>query len=178
MEDRKSSDIRERGIFNSNAMTLALEAQQRYDEMRAAERRRHQELYNSQFRVRRARPIGPKPNYRWWVCQRMGIDPQSDYEPRPFFRGTRDSPPPIAEEPESEIREMPPRTYSPVPSYPLWVLDAETLEEAYDDDVINMSHPVWSTEPYDNLWISVGLLLTDEEFQPVSSKSWCDSIIF
>ena len=168
-----SSDIRERGIFNSDAMSRALAAQQRYDDERAAERRAHQRLYESQFRVRRQRPIGPRPNYRWYVCQRLGIHPDSNFEPRPFYRGTRDSPPPLPEEPEEGtiVRVMPPPTPNnlvPVNAYELWVLDADTLEGSYDCEEVDLTHHIWSTERYDNLWVSVGLILSDDEFQPVS----------
>ena len=188
-----SSDIRERGIYpgTHKTMNYALAARRRYDENMARRRRAHDELYRNQFRRKAAASTvkTPKKTRQWYACKRLGIDPDSDYVMPPNFRcePKRDytlTPERVfgeyAADPLEEIlprkTELVPFPKDSIESYPLWVLDAETLEAAYDWN--DMNNQVWSTDPYDNIWMSVGLLLDDESFQHVRFQSLCDNPFF
>ena len=173
----RSSDIRERGIFGGNgAYERAIEAHNRHEAEKARRLREYQEAFRRQFRPKptQSRRTNKKP-LRWWICKRMGVDPESDYEPRPFHRGRISPeliPSDIEEENDDDSRAitrkiMPPRSTSPVKPV-TWVLDAETLEAAYDCDDLDCDLPIWSQDKYDDVWVSVGLIVRDDEFQSVS----------
>ena len=174
-----SRDIRERGVYGGEGrLERALEAHRRHEAEKAQRLREYREAFQRQFR-----PVPPRPRrsdkkpLRWWICKRMGIDPESDYEPRPFHRGSLSPeliPSDVDEENEDSDnagaiarREMPPRSTSPV-SPMLWVMDAETYEIAYDCDDLECDHPFWTHDRYDDTWVSVGLIVRDDEFQSVS----------
>ena len=170
-------DIRERGIFGGHGeLDRAIEAHRREEAEKARRLREYREAYRRQFR-----PVPPKPKksdkkpLRWWICKRMGVDPDSDYEPRPFHRG-KISPELIPSDVEEETddengvitrRVMPPRSTSPVEPI-VWIMDAETYEIAYDCEDLECDHPIWTHERYDDTWVSVGLIVRDDEFQSVS----------
>ena len=176
-----SRDIREQGVFGGNGrLERALETHRRYEAERARRLREYREAYQRQFRPRRPQPDkSDKKPLRWWICKRMGVDPESDFEPRPFHRG-KISPELIPSDIDEESddaendrvitrREMPPRSTSPVEPM-LWVLDAETYEIIYDCDDLDCDHPFWSHDRYDDTWVSVGLIVRDDEFQSVSFR--------
>ena len=177
-----STDIREKGVHGGthNTMTYALAARRRYDEDVARRRRAQEELYRAQFRRKAAASTSktPKRSRQWYACKRLGLDPDTGVLP-PNFRVSAHlrsnpelTPERVFHSPMDKI--LPRKTeLMPLPrevheSYPLWVLDSETLEAAYDWN--DMTNQVWSTEPYDNLWISVGLLLDDESFLHVRTR--------
>ena len=174
-----SSDIRERGIFGGDGhLERAIEAQRRYEAEKAQRLREYREAFQRQFRPKPTKPDkSNKKPLRWWICKRMGVDPESDYEPRPFHRGNISPdliPSDVEEEDENTNdagaiarRVMPPRSTSPVEPV-TWVLDAETFEIAYDCDDLDCEHPFWTQDRYDDTWISVGLIVRDDMFQSVS----------
>ena len=165
-------DIRERGVDRNthSAMSDALERRRREDEEAAQRRRAHQRLYEAQFR-RPSKPIDAKASLRAtkrWLdrafgrlrekpkTQACGPSLHDDLTPEQVFRG-----PPVRNVPV-QTAVMPPRNHAEIAP---WILDAETLEFAFAID--DMTLPTWSTDPYSNLWSSVGLILDDEEFQHV-----------
>ena len=161
MERKVTRDIREIGVFarNHNTMDEYLERRRELDAADAARQREHQRLYNSQFR--RSSPstrYNVRPNYRWWICQRLGIDCNSDYEPRPFYRGlprTDENLAPIAEEPED-----PPRGA-------VWRLNSSfQVVLRKPKPATDYSPP--NLEPYTPLWDSVAQVLETPAAQEVS----------
>lgn len=170
-------DIRETGVTSGthSAMAQALARRRREDEEVAQRRRAQQRLYEAQFR--RPSISGPidavkslKKTKKWleMMFGRFGRDPLQKHPKIP--RGDRgpalnDDPTPeqVFRGPEDRVLPvktvMPPRSHVEIAP---WILDSETLEAAYAiDDVESL---VWSTDPYSNLWYSVGLILNDEEF--------------
>ena len=171
-------DIREIGVHpgSHDAMEQALARRRREDEEIAHRRRVHQRLYEAQFRRPKTGPIDREASLkitrRWLDCAfgRSREKPRKkvlrgsdgptlndELTPEQVFRG-----------PEERIFPLktviPPRQHVEIDP---WILDAETLEAAYAID--DMTLPTWSTDPYSNLWTSVGLILNDEDFQHVSS---------
>ena len=176
-----SRDIRESGVHagSHSAMENALARRRREDEEIARRRRAHQQLYEAQFRrVTRPSRSRSKQTRRWFACKRRGIDPKEGTIFGPFFRGEKpelhDDPTPeqVFRTPEdvvcSSVGVTPPP--EPIVTSP-WVLDSETLEAAYYLD--DMDTPIWSTDPYQNLWSSVGLILNDDDFQHVRFHIIC-----
>ena len=174
-----SRDIRETGVSarDHSAMAELLERRRREDEEVAQRRRNHQRLYEAQFR-RPSVPIDPKSSLkstRRWLDLMFGKHREpKDTRPK-VIRGGHGpalhddlTPEQVFRSPDDRI--MPVKTTMPARSHveiAPWILDAETLEAAYFVD--DMSLPTWSTDPYSNLWTSVGLILNDDEFQHVRS---------
>ena len=124
------------------------------------------------FCERQLRPVGPstryhvRPNYRWWICQRLGIDSDSDYEPRPFYRGLQ-----------------PGETVTPL-SRRLATINEEVINEEYPRGTVwrlNTSHQVVVRRrkpakdysppdlgPYVPLWDSVSQVLETSAAHEVS----------
>ena len=177
-ESRDSRDIREIGVYSDthSAMDQALARRRREDEEIARRRRDHQRLYRAQFeRPVRTPASRSRKTRRWFACKRRGINPKEGIIFGPFFRGEHELPELHADPtPEqvfrtseddicNSVEAITPR--APIVTAP-WVLDSDTLEACYALD--DMTHPVWSADPYQNLWTSVGLILSDAEFQHVS----------
>ena len=171
-------DIRETGVHpgSHDAMAQALARRRREDEEAAQRRRAHQRLYEAQFRRPKTGPIDREASLkitrRWLDCA-FG---RSREKPRkkvlrgsdgPFLNDDNLTPEQVFRGPEECVFplrvEIPPRNHVEIAP---WILDAETLEAAYAVD--DMTLPTWSTDPYSNLWTSVGLILNDEDFQHVS----------
>ena len=175
-----SRDVREEGVRSGthSAMNEALARRRREDEEIAQRRRDHQRLYEAQFRrpaVQLTRSQLRKTR-RWYACKRRGVSTRSGAIFGPFPRGDREELPGLHDDPTPDqvfrvpegavctsVSVMPPQ--APIETSP-WILDAETLEASYYLD--DMTLPIWSTDPYANLWSSVGLILNDDEFLPVS----------
>ena len=171
------SDIREKGVHGGThtAMSDALERRRREEEEAAQRRRAHQRLYEAQFRRPASKPIDKKASLRATRRYLDAVFGRQREKPQAISRG-----PSLYDEltPEQvfhspEVRVLPVRTEVVQPRKPIeiapWVLDAETLEASFALD--DMDSPVWSTDPYSNLWSSVGLILNDEDFQHVRLKS-------
>ena len=165
-------DIRELGVRTGthSAMSDALERRRRENEEADHRRRAHQRLYEAQFR----RPVGPPINKeaslkatRRWLDRAFG---RLREKPREITRRSslhgELTPERVFRSPGvRQIRTpavMTPRNHAEIAP---WILDAETLETAYALD--DMTLPTWSTDPYSNLWSSVGLILSDDDFQHV-----------
>ena len=172
-------DIRETGVRpgTHDAMEQALARRRREDEEAAQRRRAHQRLYEAQFRRPKTGPIDREASLkitRRWLNYAFG---KSRETPRkkvlrgsdgPFLNDERElTPEQVFRGPEERIFPVrtivPPRTHVEIEP---WILDAETLEAAFAVD--DMTWPTWSTDPYSNLWASVGLILNDDDFQHVS----------
>ena len=170
-------DIREIGVHSGTHRTMehALERRRREDEEAAQRRRAHQRLYEAQFRRPKTGPIDREASLRatrrWLDCAfgRHREKPRAK-----VLRGTRGpalhdelTPEQVFRGPEERVLPLrtvvPPRTHVEIEP---WILDSETLEAAYAID--DMTLPTWSTDPYSNLWTSVGLILNDDDFQHVS----------
>ena len=177
----RSSDIRERGIFNGDGEWDRVMTRINREAEEARQRQRaHEQLYLRQFRRPRDLAPFPRPNLRWWICKRYGIHPDSDYEPRPVFRGYRHSHAYRdvvygARDDEDQPITVP-LVIEPTQSVDTtWVLDSETLEGFYDSYEVTQDDPVWEIwggDPYARIWASVGLILNDDSFRHVSCNSY------
>ena len=169
-------DIRETGVRSGthSAMSDALERRRREEEEVAQRRRAHQRLYEAQFR-RPSRPIDKKASLkatqRWLdnAFGRLREKPRTKVPRGPSMYDEL-TPEQVFRVPEPKVLPirtsvMPPKNHAEIAP---WILDAETLEAAYAID--DMTLPTWSTDPYSNLWSSVGLILNDDEFKHVSSR--------
>ena len=169
-----SRDIREAGYFNGagadDLWARAAELKRQRDEAIRRRQLQHRELYLNQFRPRKSAAPLPKPNLRWWICKRMGIHPDTDYEPRPFHRGElvpRSEP--LATVDEDVVENIGDLDVSIDAYDPLegWIVDGDTLD-LFQEGVLPSSHPFMKQNPYDRMWQSVGLILKDDEFRHVS----------
>ena len=113
------------------------------------------------------------PSNLWFVCQRLGIPYDPNWVHRSQHRGSDDNPMTITDITDESDEEVEGSPSVPVGSEPFvpetWVLDAEYLENSY---LMNGSPDpesfLWELDVYDQVWISVGLILNDDAFKHVS----------
>ena len=173
-----SRDIRELGIFRGNGEWERMSARIEREAEEARQRQlAHERLYLRQFRRPKDQAPFPRQNLRWFICVRKGIHPDSDYEPRPAFRGIKHShayrdvvlgP----NESEPIFKTVVPKTKTPSVD-PTYYIDGDLLEGFYDSDEVSSKDPIWdlwTDDPYNRMWASVGLILNDEDFKHVSYR--------